>query len=336
MVFSRRQMLSFGIALFLSVVFMWLLLREIPNREIWSALAHMSPVLAIAAFGIYGLIYLSRAVRFNSLLPKPLPLSKMFTIVCLHTLITTTIPARMGEFSYPYLLRKQKVEYAESLSTLIASRLFDLVAVGIWFAVMLPFLRPIPQLTMNMLYTLLSMATAGFLVLGMLIFWKLQLKVMVDAIRTWMGLQNTRWLTKLQRLVGMVLDTVKRYARRKVLIRLMLHSLVQWFLMFFFSFLVLRALGMQVTLPQSFVGSSLAMVVFLVPVQGMLGFGTTEAVWVLMFTALGFAKEQLIPLSFASHIFSVICIAIMGTWGLLHMRTLANSAPTGRAKPHSD
>lgn len=325
MKFSREQKLSFGIALVLSVLFVWLLLREIENKEIWDILRGIDGVLALAALGIYMLIYLSRALRFNSLFKRPIALSKMLTITCLHTMITTIMPARMGELSYPYLLQKQGVKYAESLSTLIAGRLFDLVAVGVWFAAMLPFLHPVPTLTLSMLYTLLGMVTVAFLVLGTLILWKLQIKVLIETLRGWLGLRDNRWLSKLQQLGGEVLDTIKSYSRRGVLCKLIIHSLLQWLLMFLFSFTILLALGMEVTIPQSFVGSALAMVVFLVPFQGMLGFGTTEAVWVLMFIALGFPKEQLIPLAFAAHIVSLLCTGVMGVYGLSRMGMLTRA-----------
>src|SRR3989344_3378825 len=272
MQFSKRWG-SFAIAIALSAVLVWLLLRQIENKSIVSILRAVSPSLALFAFALYLLIYRSRALRFNSLLTKPISLSKMFTIMGMHNIVNLLMPPRSGELTYPYLLKKQGIAYAESLSGLIAARLFDLLSIFILFVVMVPFVGPLPAFTQKILSGFLAMIVIVFVAIGTLLLHKQVIKRWVDRFRKFCRVSHIAWMNKLQRLAGNTVHALKKYATRHVLGKLLIHSTVQWALMFFFSYIVLRALGMAVTLPQSFIGSSLSMLVLVIPFHGVLGFG---------------------------------------------------------------
>lgn len=332
MQFSRKQWYSLLIALTISMVLVWALLSGIENREIIRSLQGVSPKLLLLAFGIYILIYISRALRFNRLLKAPLQIKEMFTIMCLHNAVNVALPARSGELSYPYLLKRKGIPYAESLSSLIAARLFDLIAIFILFLAALPFLGTVPDFAVRVQYGFLGALALLFLGLGIAVLWKLQIKYWLETLRRWTRTDRLSLLTRFQRLGGNIVDALKQYANRRMLGQLIIHSVVQWFLMFLFSYVVLRALGMELTLAQSFIGSSLSMLVLVIPFQGVLGFGTTEAVWVLMFMALGFQSAALIPLSFAAHIIALLCTGIMGIYGVTRMQafTRAQSAQHSR------
>lgn len=320
MAFSKRT--SFVIAVVLSLGLVWLLLRQIDNQTILFTIKNLSWPLALTAFLLYVVIYLSRAMRFNALLKKPLPLGKMLTIMCIHNVVNLALPARSGDLSYPYLLKKQGVPVAESLSGLIAARLFDLVAIFGIFLLAVPFVQHLPPFTAKLIYAFAGMLVFLFVMVGILLTQKKLIKRMVDWARRALRVHEVGWMTKLQRLTGKVIDALQQHANRRTLGRLLVHSLAQWALMFYFSYTVLRALGMDVTIAQSFIGSSLSMLVLVIPFQGVLGFGTTEAVWTVMFLALGFPKDQLIAMAFASHILTLFFSAVMGLYGAVRMNRL--------------
>jgi hypothetical protein len=77
---------------------------------------------------------------------------------------------------------------------------------------------------------------------------------------------------------------------------------------------------MELTILQSVIGSSIALLLILIPIQGIAGFGTTEGALTIAFVVLGFQIDPVILYSFSYHILSLFFSIIFGLLGLIMYR----------------
>jgi len=80
--------------------------------------------------------------------------------------------------------------------------------------------------------------------------------------------------------------------------------------------------GMYIVFPfwKVVLGASLFGLTTLLPIQGLAGFGTSEASWALIFSVLGMGKELAVSSGFVYHIFLIVCYLLVGGCGLLLLR----------------
>ena len=78
-----------------------------------------------------------------------------------------------------------------------------------------------------------------------------------------------------------------------------------------------------VDLSQAALGSGLAVVANLLPINGFAGFGTQEAGWVLGFGALGVPKDVATATSVGVHLVQLGNVVLLGLLGHIAMALLA-------------
>lgn len=131
------------------------------------------PVLPfIALFGVH--FYL-RSLRWRLLLPTPQGeqpgLRTLFDAMMLGNLATFLLPLRLGEFVRPLMLsRWSEYRFASSFISVVIERFFDLSAVLITFAIVVPLLPQLPDWATVGAYSLgtLAFGLLLFLILGCL------------------------------------------------------------------------------------------------------------------------------------------------------------------------
>ncbi len=106
----------------------------------------MAPVWAI-----YGACHLLRSWRLRSLLGRPIPLLRLFSILSIGYLAIHVVPLRMGEFVRPYLLReKEGIPFGAALAAVFLERLVDvLMLLGMLFIVAFGVDLPVGALVVN-------------------------------------------------------------------------------------------------------------------------------------------------------------------------------------------
>jgi uncharacterized membrane protein YbhN (UPF0104 family) len=72
-------------------------------------------------------------------------------------------------------------------------------------------------------------------------------------------------------------------------------------------------------------GFCLVMLTYILPVQGLLGFGTTEGAWALVLIIFGFTKEQAIATGIVFHILSLFYTGLLGIWGYFFLKFLKSN-----------
>ena len=142
--FKRWQ---FWLGLAVSAVFLYFALRGLDLPTVWQYMKTadywwLLPGVAIYFFGVW-----ARTWRWHYMLRalKPVPLRRLFPVVCIGYMGNNIYPARIGELLRAYVLRqKEGVSVSASLATILVERIFDGVVMLLFVFVGLPLAPAIP------------------------------------------------------------------------------------------------------------------------------------------------------------------------------------------------
>jgi uncharacterized protein (TIRG00374 family) len=265
------------------------------------------PTLALA-FALYVLLNLVRAWRFRLLLPgQNTSFLAMWNVTCIHTLANYVMPARTGELTYIALLRAQRVPVADGLASLGLARLLDLVALSAWVlsTVVLTSGR-----RMHLEQIQLVAIPVGLAMLAILL-WVDRLADRAVRLGQWAagrlrvdGLAPVRAGLALAERTAESLRVLAR-SRRLYWTTLAL-SLGQWLINFGVYYVLLNELGATVDLGGAVIASAVSSLLIVLPIQGLIGFGTYEAAWTVALLPLGVARSTAIAIGFGMHILMLV------------------------------
>lgn len=122
----KRWQLLLGIAV--SAIFLYLALRGLKLGEMWSHIKTAEYWWLIPGVAVYFVGVWARTWRWHYMLRaiKPIPLGRLFPVVCIGYMGNNIYPARIGELLRAYVLRrKEGVSVSASLATIIVERIFD-------------------------------------------------------------------------------------------------------------------------------------------------------------------------------------------------------------------
>ena len=104
------------VGILLSIIIIFILFKIISFKDIISNFSKINKVYLIIGFIFFIFTYILRAIRFKfvSGIKK---LKDSFLIVCIHNFFSNILPAKLGELSYPIVLKKRfGTKYYQSFS----------------------------------------------------------------------------------------------------------------------------------------------------------------------------------------------------------------------------
>ncbi|MEJ2045149.1 MAG: lysylphosphatidylglycerol synthase domain-containing protein [Reinekea sp.] len=117
--------------LFLAILAI-LLHRYASLEQIQLTIKQIPPVSFAAGVSMLVITYILRTHRFFQLLKGyPVSWSGILKVMLRHNAINNLLPFRLGELSFPVLLKKQEnIDFQTSLKVLLTARLYDLLIMG--------------------------------------------------------------------------------------------------------------------------------------------------------------------------------------------------------------
>ncbi len=171
---ARRAPLQRAIEIVVSLAFLALALRGVRFEDLWGALRHASYVWLAPAILATVLTLLIKAWRWQLLFRPEYhpPFGSVFTALSAGYLASNVLPARLGEVvSVVLLVSDEPVSVARTLSTLIVTRLLDLLSLLVILVGLLPFVQlPLEMTRAAQALGILALLGAGSIVL--LSFWR--------------------------------------------------------------------------------------------------------------------------------------------------------------------
>jgi len=139
---------QFWLGLAISALFLYLALKGLDLGQVWQHMKQARYWWLLPGVAVYFLGVWMRTWRWHSMLRalKPVPLRRLFPVVCIGYMGNNLYPARIGELIRAYVLkRKEGVSISASLATILVERIFDGVVMLLFVFIGLPLVPAIPD-----------------------------------------------------------------------------------------------------------------------------------------------------------------------------------------------
>lgn len=315
-IFSKTFFVSFLFA----VLLVYTLFSQIQHVSIREVFHNIDWRISIGAFFAYFVLILVRALRFRFLLNKKLGFFEFLNIVFVYSFLSNNLPARSGELSYVYLVKKSgRVVDGENIGSLILSRIFDLLAVSLFVVLALVLVAGnFPGRALIQRSAIVG--GIGVLVLFFsVIFGVTYVSKIFELLIRLFCVDGIPFFRKLHEKVDEVVRALVLGRRRHVLFPVLLFSLLLWLIDFFFNWLLLRGSGVHISFFAATVAFSLPILVSVLPIQPLGGFGLFEGSLALGLFLFGFHKDISLAAGLIVHIQTIIFSFFFASIGYVYL-----------------
>lgn len=318
------------LSILITAVILSLLLLQISLKDLYALLRTIDLFWAALGSIAYLLATLFRALRFKWLLhSKGIPFSNLFRITAFYHLSLMVLPSKLGELSYPYLLKKiSATNITEGLASLIVSRVYDFFIILIILLFTSIGFRGLFKVQ-PLFIVLLVVFLLGFIVLA-LAYMSRFLRWLSNAS----GRMSNRNGSRIVRLVRWVQQKIAELAEdfyaieaRKIYFPVIVTSLASWSMIFFFFFAYMKGFGIDIPLIKMIFGSTVSVITNALPISGIGNWGTLEAGWTAGFLMVGLSKEKAIATGFGIHIIIFIVCALISFFCWVTLKKQKNPSP---------
>lgn len=125
---TRRQQLLVVLGVLVSILFLWLALRNLHPETVLQNISIANPLLLLIAAVWYFSAVTVISLRWGFLLKsiQPIPLNRLMPLVCIGYMGNNVYPFRSGEALRIYLLRRNHhIPYIQGTTTVLIERVFD-------------------------------------------------------------------------------------------------------------------------------------------------------------------------------------------------------------------
>ncbi len=284
-----RNKLFALIGILISLSFIFLLIKWKIFPELLKVLRVRSNFFYLSfAIVFYLFTYFFRALRFKIFFSH-LPVSNLFYVVVFHTFFNNFLPFRIGEASFPVLLKKFFSERVLKSSVfLIVIRMSDFLVLFFFFLFSLLFVYLPSKMVLfkkSFYYFLLVLTCAMAVIFIILIFKK-----------------RIFWIEKYYTVLLKEISV-----NRRQIVGLIVCTTVIWFFKFLMFYFVFKSIGLGFGFFQSLFISAFGELSSVLPVSGIAGIGTYEAGLIAGFFLLGLRdKREIFVYSLYVHFFILL------------------------------
>ncbi|MFC1959105.1 lysylphosphatidylglycerol synthase transmembrane domain-containing protein [Chloroflexota bacterium] len=161
---KRWQSLFIGVLV--SVFFLWIALHDLDWAAVGAILQNARWQYLLLAFGVWSLGLLARSVRWQALLGWQTRFVPTLHILNVGFLLNNTLPLRIGEVARAYLIGRKPATVSgwSALSSIVAERIIDMLAVVLMLVLVMPAL-PVEGAVITGAVIMGVIAVIGFVVL---------------------------------------------------------------------------------------------------------------------------------------------------------------------------
>ena len=310
-------------AVAITIVLAAVLLSQIEVNAVITTLASVDPLHVIAGFVLYTCSYFLRAFRFHILLNKKVKIRDLFNIVCVHNMLNNILPARTGELSYIYLLKKlHNKKTGEGIATLFVARVFDFITISLLFIGSAFVIQDLPEIIMKLVWGItLFLGTITIFLIALLYsgksFFK-SVKRFCERFK-WDKRYFVDYLLRKGEETAECFEKIKKRGK-VIVIALILNSFGIWLSLYSLNYILVSAMNINLSYCSIVFASTFALFTTFLPIQGIGGFGTLESGWTVGFIAVGLTKEVAISSGFGYHIILLVYFLILGCYGTVMIK----------------
>lgn len=300
------------IATIITILLLFYLIENVELSAIYQSLALLNVKIILIGLIFYMFSYVFRAIRFKLILGESIKLFSLLWIVCIHNFFVQLLPARIGEISYLYLIKKYGIDKNKNIASIAFARIFDVIIVAVFFFMGL---TSIPELLPDFII-LLIIVIAVLLLLFLILYYLIFRQSMVLLMLEWI-IRRTN-INILKRGIDKFKEVVYEFGSlksRRLTIGLFISSIFIWGTLYLFMYVFLNAFFNEITIPNAFLIVTLPVIFSILPIYGVAGFGTTETAF--LFALLWFNEnlELAISAGFVIHGFQLLFFITFGLVG---------------------
>lgn len=314
-----KKIVNFVVGLLVTIFLVWFLLKQISVRDILGIFNELPILFILLAFLFYTGSLLLRSVRFKVLIEE-LPFRRMFDMVCVHNMMLNILPARTGEVSFIYLVKKTGLRGTKAVAALVISRIFDFISLSLLFLLFALFIERVSiamgeVIDFIILFALLLIICLLFVVY----FGNLSLKIIRKLVAI-LGIGRLRGVPFLMEKIEFLIKSFEIVRLNKKFSVILFVSILIFVAQFLMMYVLI--IGMDITIPfiSMFTAIALFSIVSSIPIQSLAGLGTFEGFWTLSFVLVGLDKSLSISSGFVQHILLIVFFLILGFYGMLQIK----------------
>lgn len=263
---------------------------------------------------LYAIIQLLRTLRVWCALPTPARPAfwQIFGIVAIHQCLNHLLPLRLGEAGFPLLMKRYAaVSMAAATSLLLVIRLQELVVLSVGFGAAL-LLRLVDSVG-NVPAGGLLLAPLGGITALFLLFRYIPALLQISArlLRKWHF--PTALVPRTERLARFVDRLHGEWTAPAPAARRLVGwgiTFAIWFGTCFLCMQGLRFSGFDISLTDTVLGSTIASLSHVLPINAFGSFGSLEVGWTFGFAILGFEPRGVLAVAFVLHVLLMIFLVV--------------------------
>ena len=312
---KRTRIIKYSIIFIISLALVWFLLTRITFEDVKTVLSKVQPIYIVIGIVIYIFAYLFRALRFHILLGRKVRVKDLIVIVSVHNLMNKILPARTGELSFIYLLKKYDINLEERIATLVIARIFDFIMIACFFLFSVLFLRDLPTIVAGAFWIIAICLLILVILLGSLLYRGESFKKYIGGIAIQLRIDRFKITNKILKIVEDTILSFKIIRSRKIIAKTGALTCIIWILMFILYFMYTQAFHIELGMFEIVVIVSFMALLPLLPFYAVGGFGTTEVTITIFLVAFGVDEKIAIVTSFGIHLIAIMYTVILGLIG---------------------
>jgi hypothetical protein len=282
-----------------------------------ASISAIDPVYIILGFIVYLCSFIIQALRFQVLLRNEVKLPDLFNIVCVHTFINNLLPARTGEVSYIYLVKKIcHRSTGEGITSLITARIFDFLILSLFFLISISLLKDVPAQINDFLLVIQVLLILAIITLVLVLYFDERFLHFIYQFITKFKLNRYKIMQNLIKIVDETIQSYKVIKTQHILWKIFTLTIGTWLIMYLLYGIILYSFNIRIPFPAIILIVSVSAVLPLLPIYAIGGFGTTEVTITAFLIAFGVSSETAIVVSFGAHIIGFIYSSLAGIFGL--------------------
>lgn len=305
-----------------------ILLSCINIDDVIKIITNIKPIYLLAGFLLYACSYFFRALRFWILLKGEVNLFDLLKIVCVHNMMNNLLPARTGELSYIYLLKKiHNRSIGEGIATLVVARVFDfLLIAGIFLSASI--LLQFYIIKNGMFYVIFAVIILLICVSLLICLMKADKIKTTELFEKMLDDDNLNETTLNNHILSKIKEIINSFALigdagLLIYFKIFITTLSLWGSLYLFYFCLAIGMNLEIHFIPAVFASSFAVFSTILPIQGIGGFGTVEGGWAIGFILIGLPETVAVASGFGFHIIVLVYTIIFGICGLFSQRSFS-------------
>lgn len=313
---NSAKLASFGFGV---ILLSWLA-AQLDFAQAVEILRDVPPGLLAGGFGCYVVAFYLRAVRFQYLLPPESSKALLFPIVLVHYAALNIIPARLGELSYIYLLKKvNNVSTGTSVSNLLLARVFDQLTMSVLFLASSYALQlSSPWLQAVRLGVSLLLMAMGVLLLLLLAYKDVCIR-WLQRVFQFLHVSHYAGIRKVIGVMGDIVTALGAIQVKQRAVRVAGLSVLIWLSIFGQNYCLLHAFQVDLSYAGVIWASTCLILLSALPIHMFSGVGIHEISWVFLALELGIPKNIAITSAFGSRLISILFLVGLGGSALFRL-----------------